>query len=176
MIEGSASVLVVNLELASAERTPLESLLQLYVHDLSALIAVDIGDDGRFPTPPVDPWFSDPRNHAFLVHADGKLAGFALVQQRSRLNGDESITDLAEFFVLRKFRGQKIGERAAGMLFDRFPGLWEVRQRKQNQPATAFWRRTIGRYTRGTFTEELLDDERWRGPVQRFESRKRSSR
>lgn len=163
--------MAVNLELVPAERAPLESLLQLYVHDLSALIALDIGDDGRFPAPPVDPWFSDRCNHAYLMRANGKLAGFALVQQRSYLNGDESITDLAEFFVLRKFRGQKIGERAAAMLFDRFSGAWEVRQKIQNQPATAFWRRAIGRYTGGTFAEELIDDDRWCGPVQRFESR-----
>jgi hypothetical protein len=43
-----------------------------------------------------------------------------------------------------------------------------VRQKKQNQAATAFWRRVIGRYAR--FDEELLDDERWRGPVQRFDT------
>jgi predicted acetyltransferase len=76
---------------------------------------------------------------------------------------------MAEFFILRKFRRQRVGERAAVLLFDRFPGRWEVRQRSSNQPATAFWRSAIGRYTR--FEEELIDDERWRGPVQRFASR-----
>jgi predicted acetyltransferase len=162
----------VKLEIVPAERAPLESLLQLYVYDLSALMALDVGEDGRFRTPPIDPWFGDPRCHPFVVRADGKLAGFALIQQRSRLTGDESITDMAEFFILRKFRGRKIGERVATLSFERFAGPWEVRQRSANQPATEFWRRVIGRYTGGRFSDELLDDERWRGPVQRFDSRK----
>lgn len=160
-----------NLEIVAAERAPLESLLQLYVFDLSGLMGVDIGDDGRFRTPPIEPWFTDPRCHPFLVRVDGKLAGFALVQRRSRLTGDESITDMAEFFILRKFRGQKLGARVAAMLFEKFPGPWEVRQRSWNPPATAFWRRAIGRYT-DQLSEEILDDERWTGPVQRFDSRK----
>ncbi len=161
-----------NLEVVSAERPTLESLLQLYVYDLSGLFSLDVGDDGRYRTPPIDPWFIDPRNHAFLLRVEGKLAGFALVQRRSRLTGDESITDMAEFFVLKKFRGQRVGERFAAMLFERFVGPWEVRQRTANQPATAFWRRIIGRYTGGRFTDEVIDDERWRGPIQRFDSRR----
>ena len=37
--------------------------------------------------------------------------------------------------------------------------------------ATAFWRRVIGQYTLGAFEETVFDDERWRGPVQRFDNR-----
>ncbi|AKU95113.1 hypothetical protein AKJ09_01777 [Labilithrix luteola] len=32
--------------------------------------------------------------------------------------------------------------------------------------------RVIDRYTGGRFDEEALDDERWRGPVQRFGNRR----
>ena len=90
------------------------------------------------------------------------------MEERSRLTGDLAVRDMAEFFVMRRFRRHGVGEQAAGWLFDRFPGPWEVRQKKENQPATAFWRRAIGRYTDGRFDEEELDDERWRGPPQRF--------
>src|SRR5262245_57515504 len=90
---GVINVRGVNLEIVPSERAPLVSLFQLYVYDLSTLLSLDVGDDGRFHTPPIDPWFSDPRCHPFLVRADGKLAGFALVQRRSRLSGDESIAD-----------------------------------------------------------------------------------
>jgi predicted acetyltransferase len=153
------------MDLRPADRATLENLLQLYVYDLSELLSLDVEDDGRFRAPSID--FSDPRCHPFLMH-DGKLAGFAVVKRRSRLSGDEDVTDMAEFFILRRFRKKGLGERAAIALFDRFPGRWEVRQKFANQPATAFWRRVIGRYTEGKFSEEILDDERWRGPVQRF--------
>lgn len=56
-------------------------------------------------------------------------------------------------------------------IFSRFRGRWEVRQVMENVAATAFWRSVIGQYTSGAFEETLFDDERWRGPVQRFDNR-----
>jgi predicted acetyltransferase len=165
----------VNVDVAPAgsdDRARLEALLELYVYDFSEILGLDVGDDGRFRPPSIDVYFGDPRCHAFLFFVDGKLAGFALVQERSRLSGDESVCDVAQFFVLRKYRRRGVGERAAAWLFDRFAGPWEVRQEHKNVAATAFWRRAIARYTGGALDEAILDDERWRGPVQRFDSRR----
>lgn len=61
---------------------------------------------------------------------------------------------------------------AATRLFDAFRGPWEVRQLFRNTAATAFWRAVIGAYTGGGFGEVVVDDERWRGPVQAFDSRR----
>jgi predicted acetyltransferase len=153
------------------ERGCVQALFQLYVYDLSELLRLDVGDDGRFALPPLDAYWTEPRHHPFLIRRDGTIAGFALVQGKSRLTGDEAVSDMAEFFVMRRYRRAGVGERAAGLLFDRFRGPWEVRQKAENHPATAFWRRTIGRYTGGRYEEEALDDARWRGPVQRFDGR-----
>ncbi|HEX4459592.1 MAG TPA: GNAT family N-acetyltransferase [Polyangia bacterium] len=153
------------------DRARFTALLELYVYDFSELVGLDVGDDGRFALPNYDKYWTEPRCHAFLVRVDDKLAGFALVQRRSYLSGDETVTDMAEFFVLRRYRRHGVGERAASALFDRFAGWWEVRQRLQNSAATAFWRRIIDRYTGGKFADSVRDDTRWRGPVQRFDSR-----
>jgi predicted acetyltransferase len=157
-----------------ADNDRLQALLQYYVYDFSELLALDVADDGRFRAPALDAYFTDPRCHPFLLRVDEQLAGFALVQQRSRLSGDESVCDVAQFFVMRKYRRHGIGERAASWLFDRFRGPWEVRQEQQNHAATAFWRRAIARYTCGRFDELILDDERWHGPVQCFDSSRAS--
>jgi predicted acetyltransferase len=146
------------------------ALLQLYAYDFSEVLPLEVAEDGRFLAPSVTASLTDPGNHAFLIRVDSKLAGFALVQPRSYLTGDTSVFDMAELFVMRRHRRCGVGEHVASWLFDRFRGLWEVRQKAENQAATAFWRRTIGRYTDGQFEELLLDDERWRGPVQRFDS------
>jgi predicted acetyltransferase len=153
------------------DRERVQALFVLYVYDLSELLRLDVGDDGRFPAPPLDAYWTDPRRHPFLIRVDGAIAGFALVQGKSRLTGDEAVSDMAEFFVLRRYRRCGVGERVAGLLFDRFRGPWEVRQKAENHPATAFWRGIIGRYTGGRYEEEMLDDARWQGPVQRFDSR-----
>jgi predicted acetyltransferase len=160
-----------DVQLTPAERGPLDALAQLYTYDLSAELGLDVADDGRFAALSVDAWLADPRAHAFLIRVDGTIAGFAVVKRRSRLDGDESVADMAELFVLRRWRRRGVGGRAAASLFDRFAGRWEVREKAENQAATAFWRDVIGRYTGGRFEELLVDDERWRGPVQRFDSR-----
>ena len=156
----------------SEDEERLKALLQLYAHDFSEIMDIDVDDDGRFALPPLAVYFEGARHHAFLFRVGGKLAGFALVEQRSRLTGDAHVNDVSEFFVMRRYRRHGVGNRAAAWLFDRFPGPWEVRERAENVAATAFWRRAIGAYIGGRFDELQLDDTRWRGPVQRFDSRK----
>lgn len=145
----------------SDDRARLDALLQLYVYDFSEMLPLDVDESGRFAFPPVE------ADHAFLFRVDDKLAGFALVQERSRLTG-APVRDMAEFFVMRRYRRRGVGEIAARWLFDALPGPWEVRQKAENVAAIAFWRRVIGAYTHGRFEETTMDDERWRGPVQRF--------
>jgi len=149
---------------SSKEHDVLTALLQLYVYDFSEMLGLDVGDDGRYQTPSVE------GRDAFLVRVAGKIAGFALIANRSRLTGDDGVHDVAEFFVLQRYRRSGVGESAVRQLFDRYPGRWEVRQKTENARAIAFWRRVIDRYTSGRFEEETVDDERWRGPVQRFDN------
>lgn len=157
---------------ATADNRPrLMALFQLYGYDFSEILGLDVRDDGHFALPDLDCYWRDPRCHAFLLRVDGQLAGFALVQQRSYIDGDESVCDLAEFCVLRKYRRRGVGEEAARWLFDQFAGWWEVRQKPQNVAATRFWRRVIARYARGELADFVRDDTRWRGPMQRFDSR-----
>jgi predicted acetyltransferase len=50
---------------------------------------------------------------------------------------------VAEFFVVRGARRRGVGTRAAHAVFGRFPGAWEVRVRKENVAAMAFWARAM---------------------------------
>ena len=134
------------------------------------MLGLDVDDSGRFEARSFEPYWLEPWRHAFLIRAEGRVAGFALVHQRSRLTDDPRVYDMAEFFVLRRYRRQGVGARAATLLFDRFRGPWELRERRQNRSAIAFWREVIGRYTGDRFEEVDRDDETWSGPVQRFES------
>ena len=149
----------------------LEALFGLYAYDFSEILCLDVADDGHFALPPLGGYIGDARRHAFLFRVSGKLAGFALVEQRSRLTGDEGVNDVSEFFVMRRYRRHGVGRRAAAWLFDRFRGPWEVREKAENVAAIAFWRRAIGAYTAGRFDEITVDDARWHGTVQRFDSR-----
>jgi predicted acetyltransferase len=150
------------------ERGVLRNLLQLYVYDWSELLSLDVGVDGRFADPPLDVYWTEVGRHPFLLRVDGRLAGLALVSERSRLTGAAGVFDMAEFFVLRRYRKRGVGAAAAGAAFERFKGPWEVRQRRDNVDATAFWRKVIARHTNGTYDDVDWNDAAWDGPVQRF--------
>jgi predicted acetyltransferase len=110
----------------------------------------------------VDRFFDREGRHVYIVRADGELAGFALVHRA------DPVWHMSEFFVMRKYRRSGVGTRFAVTLFDRHPGTWEVRQIHANTPAQVFWRKVIGRYTDGAYSEQLLDDDSWDGPMQSF--------
>jgi predicted acetyltransferase len=148
----------------------LRNLFQLYAYDFSEILALDVDETGRFEGEPSDAYWSDSWRFPFVLRVDDHLAGFALVHHKSKLSGADDVWDMAEFFVLQRYRRAGIGTAAAHELFATHPGKWEVRQRHANVGAIAFWRSAIAAYTGDRFTDDLLDDDHWRGPVQRFTS------
>lgn len=149
----------------------LARLMQLYAHDFSEFMKIDMNDQALFAAPDVQQYIGVTGRHPFFVNVDGHLAGFVIVDEKSRLGSQQSPLDVAEFFVLRGRRRAGVGRLIAWAIFSRFHGNWEVRQVTENVAATAFWRSVIGQYTLGAFEETIFDDERWRGPVQRFDNR-----
>jgi predicted acetyltransferase len=153
---------------AKEERSTLDNLMQLYSYDWSELGHPVIGDNGRFDDYPLGGYWLEDWRRPFLLRVDGKLAGFALILERSRLTGTTGVCDMAEFFVMRGYRRKGVGLAAAFAAFDRFKGPWETRQRQENGAATAFWRRVIGQYTGGKYDEVHWKNQTWTGPVQTF--------
>jgi predicted acetyltransferase len=144
--------------------------MELYLYDFSEIDRADVGPHGLYEYPYLDHYWVEEERYPFLVWVNGRLAGFALVSRYNYLTGGHDAWVIAEFFVMRKYRRQGVGEAAAWRIFELFPGDWQVAQLMENAPATAFWRKVIGRYTGGGFEEVTLDNDNWRGPVQKFES------
>jgi predicted acetyltransferase len=143
----------VTLDVAGAsEASILAHLLEFYVHDLSALFAIDIGVDGRFGYERLPLYWSEPDTHfAFFVRVGGQLAGFALATRGSPATHDPEDLDVAEFFILRSYRRARVGRRAAFLLWNVLPGRWVVRVAAANHAGLAFWESTIRDYTGGAF-------------------------
>jgi len=146
----------------------LQNLAQLYCYDFSEVLEMHVGESGRFSDFDLAPYWLDDSQHPFLLRVEDKLAGFALVAERSKVTGKSGVFDMTEFFVLRRFRRRGVGRAAAFAAFDRFTGVWEVRQREENPDATAFWRRAIGEYTRGHYKEARWERPKWSEIVQTF--------
>lgn len=121
---------------STEDRTVVRRLLQLYHYDFSEFDGADVDSHGEFLHRYFDHYWTAPDREAFLFRVDGAWAGLALV-----FTGDPH--DIAEFFVMRKYRRRGVGAAAAARLFERFPGEWTVRQLLSNPAATTFWRAAI---------------------------------
>jgi predicted acetyltransferase len=138
-----------------ADAMLLSNLLELYTHDLSAAFpSIEMGPDGRFGYSQLPLYWSEPeRRFPFLIRCDGRVAGFALVRRGSPATDDPDVFDVAEFFILRRYRRSHVGRRAAVLLWNRFPGRWIVRVSEGNSGALPFWTGVIAEFTNGTATE-----------------------
>jgi predicted acetyltransferase len=146
--------------LTTADAALLGNLMELYIHDLSAMFPhVKLGADGRFGYPALPTYLeASSERHAFVIRHQGSTAGFILARRGSPASDDPNVLDIAEFFVLRQFRGRGVGRAAAAALWDRMPGSWTVRASTRNPDAVKFWRRAVSEHTNGQFSErERLD-------------------
>jgi predicted acetyltransferase len=146
----------VRLSLADRDDAPiLDNLLQLYIHDLSEAFQVDVGPNGRFGYGKLSLYWDEPeRRYPFLIRASGQLAGFALIARGSPATTDPTDLDVAEFFVLRRYRRMGVGRQAAFRLWNGTAGRWVVRVSDGNRPALPFWRTVVAEFTHGAFSEE----------------------
>ena len=133
----AASPLVPTVTSATGEDFDLlGSLLQLYLYDFSEHTGEDVDGHGSYHYAWLDAYRNEAARHAYIIRMDGHPAGFALVR-----NGE--LIQMAEFFVLTKYRRGGVGTMAARELFEALTGSWSISQLATNRSATEFWRRAI---------------------------------
>lgn len=136
-----------NIEITAAlpeHQSVLRHLTQLYCHDLSEFVGDDVDEQGLFDHPDLgtEAYWVEESKHPFLIQADGKIAGFAVVQRTEKENvPSENI--IAYFFILRKYRRKGIGTEAVRKIFSIFSGKWGVGYVKKNEPAKLFWHKVV---------------------------------
>ncbi|MES2307019.1 MAG: GNAT family N-acetyltransferase [Gemmatimonadota bacterium] len=143
----------VTLDVATpSDQLLLANLLELYIHDLSAAFPdVVQGPDGRFGYKWLPLYWSEPdRRMPFIIRHRGTVAGFVLATRGSPSFDDAAVLDVAEFFVLRRFRRAGVGRAAARLLWQRMPGHWVVRVSEGSPGALPFWREVIGEFSGGS--------------------------
>jgi len=150
------------------EKHILQNLLELYQYDLSEFNDNKVNDSGAFGYKYLDHYWTEEGRFGFFIKVKEKLAGFVLV--RIFDEEDKKINSIAEFFIMNKYRKQGIGKEIAFKIFDKFTGLWNVAQEKENISAQNFWRKIIAEYTDNNF-KEVQKDYYWDGPIQEFESK-----
>ena len=140
-----------------SDRKIIRNMVSYYIYDFSEHMGWNIKANGTFggcddlaeywqtwhpETAKEDRWPEKSwQGFPYLIHADDKIAGFALVRNVG------NTFDMGEFFILRKYRRQGIGQHVAHTLFNKHQGHWMIRQMIGNKPATSFWRSVITNFT-----------------------------
>jgi predicted acetyltransferase len=151
----------------------IDNLMQLYTHDFSEFWAGttrgDLNSEGRFEAYALEEYWSGANYSPLLIRCNQVLAGFALINDKTH-SGEAADRNVAEFFILRKHRGQGVGRAAAELVFSSCAGTWEVAVARKNLQAHKFWRNTIQNARGASNIREMdLQSEIWNGPIFRFD-------
>jgi predicted acetyltransferase len=148
---------------ATAEQQPtLANLLELYVHDFSEILDLEVGENGRFGYKDLDLYWQDPQRRPFLARIDGKLAGFALVRLSPSISGNHEVWDMTEFFVVRGHRRRGVGTAIANEVWRQLSGGWQVRVMEANEAAREFWERAIAEFAGRSIPPSRVEkDGKW---------------
>jgi predicted acetyltransferase len=163
----------VNLERGKpSQRETLANLVQLYIHDFSEYLTAQrklaVEEDGRFADLlRLEDYWSESDRSVWFIRAGGQFAGFALLNKRSHCDRPVDF-NMGEFFVMRTFRRDGVGARAAIDLIEMHPGLWEIAVSTRNAPALAFWPRVIAAADARDVETLQGDGKQWTGPITRF--------
>jgi len=114
----------------------------------------------------LDSYFEKTDRYPYFIKIDNKIAGFVLVNSYLIL-ANEGKT-ISEFYIIPEYRKSGIGKVAAIMTLDKFRGNWEIRQIRANQKACSFWLHIISEYTKNTFKNRDVNNEKWDGWIQTF--------
>lgn len=134
------------------------NLMQLYTYELSFFedetTKFALQDNGLYVVSKyTELYWKEDKRHPYVLKCDGEIAGFVL----ERLN-EEGMNEIAEFFVLNKYRKLGAGTFMANEMFKRFKGKWEIRTLLKNKRAQEFWRKVVRDASNGNFTEQLIRD------------------
>lgn len=163
-------------EASVIDKPVLRSMIQFYLYDTSEYNGKDPDKHGVFDYMFFDHYFTEHGRQEegrlpIMIQINDLLAGFALINTFSILTPQTPSTrNLADFFIMRKWRRRSIGKVIVKEIFDTWQGHWEVKQERENISAQQFWRNVIHEYTSGAYKETDLNDERWNGPIQEFDN------
>ncbi len=109
------------------EQTIFASVLAPYFHEVAPAAQID-------PVKRAEQMLNRRDVTAFWIHQDAARIGFALV-----LNLPDERRELSEFLIVPKYRRQGLGQEAASLILQEFPGRWRMGISKQSPQAAAFW-------------------------------------
>jgi predicted acetyltransferase len=129
---------------APDQSAALFQLFQLYYYENSDWAAEDVGEDGLFDAcaAAIADYVNNPAKGAYWIRKNGALAGF-VVTEPATLPGGERAEELADLFILKRYRRQGLALASVRELAQKFKGPWIVAVYHDDTRAAAFWRKAF---------------------------------
>lgn len=137
---------MITLETVTPEnRELLFNLHQKYLYEMTNYYDNEIDASGNIHYAYFDAYFTDPARTALLIRRDGVLAGYAMINPYSYFKEHPDHV-LAEFTVFPKYRRKHTAEEAAALIFEAYPGSWEIKYNEKNTAAKQLWNKVTAVY------------------------------
>ncbi|CAG5086576.1 GNAT family N-acetyltransferase [Parvicella tangerina] len=114
------------------DKALLDNLLQLYLHDLSEFMHIEVGPNGKYEQNISSKYVSSFDRSAYIIHAEYHIIGFVLVEPQ----GD--VTKVRDLFVLNMWRGKGVGSTVVESLLSHGKPL-VCKFHQKNELAKYFW-------------------------------------
>ncbi|MCL2168450.1 MAG: GNAT family N-acetyltransferase [Defluviitaleaceae bacterium] len=137
-----------------SQKLVLRHMLELYFYDLSEFCDdLELDSSGLYGYGWLDYYWTEKGRFPYLLRVDGRLAGFALVQETKpgHFYG-------CEFFIMRKYRRRGLANALCNRIFQAHKGDWTLNTDNKNTIAIEKWRGIVDKMTGGNFTEEIVYD------------------
>lgn len=133
----------------------IQNMGRFYVYDMSEYMENDpdwaMPENGLYECIDFKKYWETEEAFPFLIRYKNELAGFVIIDKKG---SDQTIDfNIAQFFILRKFKNKGIGRYVAHQCFNKFHGTWEVMVMPGNKGAYLFWKSIITDYCGNNFSE-----------------------
>ena len=146
------------------EKSIIRKMIELYLYDFSEYNLADINEHGEYGYDRLDDYWTDNSRYPYIINYKGKKCGFAFV--REIFEKDEMINNIAEYFIMRKYRKKGIGRYIAFKIFSMNKGKWQINVLDCNKPAIIFWENIIKEHSKNDY--RIIKNIDWDGPVFEF--------
>lgn len=125
------------------QREILAHLIELYEYDFSVYENSDVNSYGLYGYSYLDYYWTEENRYPYFTKVNGKLAGFVMVCGFCYVAKEPDTLCMSEFFVMKKYRRQGIGKKAAIEVLKKHPGKWELMVHPNNPVSHKFWKSVI---------------------------------
>jgi len=139
----------------------LRNLLEIYLHDMSEFDdekdPLELNDAGLYGYGYLDYYWNEKGRYPYLLTADGKPAGLSFIRT---IKTNPLTFEVAEFFVVRKYRKTGAGTVLISKMFEWHKGEWVINTPIKNTIAQHFWRKAVKDAAAGEYKEYPTEDGR----------------